>query len=75
MTKGGLIAVSVVRDLLDFTPFGHIPVVDQLLDLPVIYLHYRYAGPKALVGLPEIVPFIGFLPIFTVLAISYGDAD
>ena len=37
----------------------------------MIYLHYRYAGPKALTGLAEIVPFVGFLPIFTVLAASY----
>lgn len=71
MTKGQVIAVSIVRDVLDFTPIGHIPVLDQLLDLPVIYVHCRYAGPKALFGAAELIPFIGVIPIFTIMAFTY----
>lgn len=41
MTRGQLVAISLIRDLLDFTPVGHIPILDQVLDLPVIYAHYQ----------------------------------
>jgi len=69
MTKSTVIAVSVVRDFLDL--FIHIPGIDQLLDIPVLYVHFRYAGPRALVALPELIPFVGVVPLYTLLAISY----
>lgn len=71
MTKSDVVIVSVIRDLLDFTPFGHIPLLDQMLDLPVIYMHVKYAGPRGLTTIPELIPLVGILPIFTVLALSY----
>jgi hypothetical protein len=71
MTKAQLVAISLVRDILDFTPVGHIPILDQVLDLPVIYLHYKYADKRALLVAPELVPLVGVLPIFTVCALSY----
>lgn len=71
MTKGQLVAISLVRDLLDFTPVGHIPILDQVLDLPVIYAHYQYAGNRAVLVAPELVPLVGVLPLFTVCALLY----
>jgi hypothetical protein len=71
MTKSQLIAWSAVRDALDLTPVGHIPLLDQLLDMPIIVMHFKYAGPKAFAVLPELVPFVGVLPVFTIMALMY----
>ncbi|MBL9118516.1 MAG: hypothetical protein JNL80_01220 [Phycisphaerae bacterium] len=71
MTKSQLILLSAVRDVLDFTPIGHIPVLDQLLDIPVIVAHFRYAGPRAFVVIPELMPLIGILPLYTLVALFY----
>jgi uncharacterized membrane-anchored protein YitT (DUF2179 family) len=73
VTKTQLIAVSAIRDLLDFVVVGQIPGLNWILNLPVIWLHYRFAGPRALVTLFENVPGIETLPCFTVAAISYPD--
>lgn len=71
MTKTQLVLISATRDLLDFTPFGHIPILDQLLDLFVIWAHFRYAGPRAFMILPELVPLLSILPLYTVVALFY----
>ena len=71
MTKSQLIAWSVARDVLDLTPIGHIPLIDQLLDMPIIAMHFKYAGPRAFAVLPELVPFVGVLPVFTIMALMY----
>lgn len=75
MTKKTLIAVSAARDALDFVMIGQLPGLNWLLNIPVIYLHYRYAGPLALLTLFENVPGIETLPGFTVAAISYPNRD
>lgn len=73
MTKTQLIAISAIRDLLDFVVIGQIPGLNWILNAPVIWLHYRFAGPRALITLFENVPGIETLPCFTVAAISYPD--
>lgn len=71
MTKSQLIAWSAARDVLDLTPVGHIPLLDQLLDIPIIAMHFRYAGPRAFAVIPELVPLVGVLPVFTIMALMY----
>ena len=66
-----LLAVSVIADILDFTGIGQIPGLSHLLDVPVIILHFLAGGPKALLLLLELVPFIGFIPIFSYFAWRY----
>lgn len=42
--------------------------------MPVTVLHFLYAGPRAVFVLAEYIPFVGFLPIYTVAALCYDKA-
>jgi hypothetical protein len=75
MTKSQLITVSGVRDFLDFILIGQIPGLNWLLDLPVLIMHLKYAGPVALFTLLEAFPIVGFFPIWTIAAMSYKNHD
>lgn len=75
MTRKTLITWSVIRDLLDFMVVGQIPGLGQLLDVPILMMHYAYAGANANFALPELIPTVGFLPIFTIAACCYPDPD
>ena len=73
MTRTQLVAISVIRDALDFVVIGQIPGLNWILNIPVIILHYRFAGPRALITLFENVPGIETLPCFTAAALAYPD--
>jgi uncharacterized membrane-anchored protein YitT (DUF2179 family) len=73
MTRTQLILVSAIRDALDFAIVGQIPGLNIALNIPVIIMHYRFAGPRALITLFENVPGVETLPCFTAAAISYPD--
>lgn len=75
MTKKTLIAISAARDLLDVALIGQVPGLNWALNVPVLYLHYRYAGLPALLTLLENVPGVATLPFFTAAAMSYPDRD
>jgi hypothetical protein len=75
MTKSQLIKWSGIRDFLDIIVIGQIPGINWLLDLPVLIMHLNYAGPVALFTLLEAIPGLGFLPIWTIAAMSYPNHD
>lgn len=66
-----LFAASIVADILDFAVIGQVPGIGHLLDVPVFILHFLAGGPKALLTLLELIPFVGSLPIFSYLAWRY----
>lgn len=66
--KKWVIGASVVADLLDLTGVGHLA---WFVDVAVVVLHFAYAGPRALIGILDLVPGLGLAPIFTVLALFY----
>jgi hypothetical protein len=70
-----LIKWSIARDLLDLLIVGQLPGVGALLDLPLIIMHFDYAGPAAAVTLLEAIPVVGLLPIFTIMALCYPNHD
>jgi hypothetical protein len=63
-----VITASIIADALDFTGIGHFLYP---IDLVVIFLHLLYAGPKALTGLLDMIPVVGVIPIYTILALTY----
>lgn len=73
MTKAQLIAISAIRDLLDVLIIGQLPVLNWCLNAPVIFFHYRFAGPRALFTLLENLPGVETLPCFTAMALAYPD--
>jgi hypothetical protein len=75
MTKKQLIKWSAGRDALNFIGIGQIPGLCWLLDLPLIIMHFNYAGPAAIFTLFETIPIIGFFPFFTVAAMMYPNHD
>lgn len=70
MTKATLVQVSIVGDVL-----GFIPVVGWVLSIPLLILHFNYAGARALICLLEALPMVGMLPVFTGAALTYPDTD
>ena len=75
MTKKQLITWSIARDALDFVAIGQIPPFSWVLDVPLIIMHFSYAGSAALITLFELIPIVGLFPFFTVAAFSYPDND
>ena len=75
MTRKTLIYCSMARDLLNIVGIGAIPPLSWLLDLPLLVMHFNYAGPKAAFTLLELVPVVGVFPFFTVAAFNYPDRD
>jgi hypothetical protein len=73
MTKKTLITCSIIRDALNWLLVGQIPGVCQLLDVPLLIMHYKYAGPQASWTLLELIPMVGLIPIFTIAACNYPD--
>lgn len=73
MTRSQLIKWSIARDALNFIGIGQIPGLCWLLDLPLIVMHFRYAGPASLFTLLETIPVIGFVPFFTIAALCYPE--
>jgi hypothetical protein len=63
-----VIVASIIADLLDFTGIGHFMYP---IDMIVIIIHMLYVGPKALVGVLDMVPAVGVLPIYTFLSLTY----
>jgi hypothetical protein len=62
-----VIGASVLADLLDFTGVGHFL---YFVDIIIIIIHLFHFGPKALWGIIDMIPAVGFLPVFTYLALS-----
>lgn len=72
ISRKALIAVSCVADALDFLGFGAFPFFwTFVIDVPVTVIHFLYAGPRAFVVLAEYIPFVGFVPIYTIAALCY----
>lgn len=67
----GLLAISIVSDLLDLFVLGQLPGVGWVLDAPMFFFHFAFAGPLALLTIPEIVPGIGTIPVFTFATLGY----
>lgn len=63
-----VILASIFADILDLTGVGH---VTYFVDAAVIVLHLVYAGPRALIGILDMIPGVGMAPVFTVLASTY----
>ena len=68
MFRNIIVGISILADLLDFTGVGHFL---YFIDVVVIILHMLYAGPKALIGILDMLPGIGVLPIYTALSLTY----
>jgi hypothetical protein len=75
MTKSHLIKWSVARDALNFMCIGQLPGLAWLLDLPLLIMHFNYAGPAAIFTILEMIPVVGFFPFFTVAAMLYPNHD
>lgn len=71
MNKTTLLFVSIFTDTLDIFVVGQIPGLGQIIDLPAALMHFVFAGPAALVTLLDMVPVVGIIPIFTLMALSY----
>jgi hypothetical protein len=70
MTKSGLIKLSVAGDVI-----GLIPGLGYIAGIPLMVIHFNYAGKRALMCLLEALPMVGCLPIFTIAACTYPDND
>ena len=70
MTKSTLIKLSLIGDAL-----GLVPVLGTIISIPLLIVHYSYAGPRALWCLIEMLPMVGFLPIFSIAAAMYPDNE
>ena len=75
ITKKQLIFWSIFRDALNWMLVGQIPGLCQVLDIPLLVMHYKYAGAKASFTLLELIPTAGFIPIFSIAAFCYSDAE
>lgn len=75
MTRRQLIAWSAARDALDWLVIGQVPPFNWLLDIPILCMHLKFAGPPALIGLIELVPVVGMFPFFTTAALSYPEPE
>lgn len=71
MNSKALLATSVFADFLDFGVIGQIPGVGHFLDIPVFIMHFLAGGPKAAMVLLEVLPGVGFMPIYTYFAWKY----
>ena len=67
--KEALVAVSAVADFVDMSGFGQLiwPI-----DIITMILHVIYAGPVALACIPDMIPIVGFLPVYTAAALLYS---
>lgn len=63
-----IIGASILADILDFTIVGQFIYV---VDVIIIILHMVYAGPKALLGILDMIPGVGLIPVYTFLSLSY----
>lgn len=68
MKKWTIVGLSILADALDFTGIGQI---FYIVDFVIIIIHLLYAGPKALIGILDLIPGVGFIPIYTFLALTY----
>lgn len=75
MTKGDLVKLSLLADVLDLVVVGQIPVLSWVIDIPIIALHVAYAGVAGLTTLLELIPFVGIVPFFTIAAFMYDAND
>jgi hypothetical protein len=75
MTKSQLIKWSFGRDVLDWLGIGQVPPLSWILDVPILWKHFEYAGPAACIAALELIPVVGALPIFTVAAMLYPNKD
>ncbi len=71
MSKTTLVIISALRDVLDLLIVGQIPVLNIIVNVPVMIAHYWYAGPVSLLSLIENVTGVETLPCFTALALAY----
>lgn len=72
ISRKTLLVVSGIADALDFLGFGAFPFFwTFVIDIPITIIHFCYAGPRALVVLAEYIPFVGFVPIYTLAALFY----
>lgn len=65
-----LILVSIVFDLLDFAA---ITQAAPYLEIPVLAMHWLYAGPKGLFTMVDMVPGVGYFPFYTLAALMYRE--
>jgi hypothetical protein len=75
MTKRQLIFWSLLRDVLDVVGIGQIPGLNWVLNVPLIIMHFHFAGMRAWLTLFENIPVVETLPFFTVAALSYPDPN
>ena len=69
MNRGQLIMWSVIADVLDIVVIGQTPI-GWVIDLPLIVMHFVAYGPAAILNLLELIPGIGFIPVFTIMALK-----
>lgn len=65
-----VIPLSIIADVLDLTVVGHFLYP---LDILVIVVHLIYGGPRALIGILDMIPGVGLLPIYSILAFTYPE--
>lgn len=68
MSKKFLLYASIFVDILDFTGIGHFL---YFFDIILIVMHFVYAGPKAIAGILDMIPVVGFLPVFTIMSLTH----
>ena len=71
ITPQTLLAASLLADVLDLFVVGQIPGLSWFIDIPIIAMHVAYSGPAGLTTLLELIPGIGTLPVFTMMAIKH----
>lgn len=66
------LAVAIVSDVLDYVG-GFIPGVGDILDLITIPILFYLTGYNKLmlVGAAEFIPFVDFLPTYTILVMMH----
>lgn len=73
ISRKTLITASIIADAVDVLFLVGISPGpwSAITEGPVTMMHFMYAGPRAVAVLAEIIPFAGFLPIYTIAALLY----
>ena len=75
ISRKTLLIASVVADVVDLltVSFGGGTQWFPFIEIPVVILHFMYAGPKAALAMFDLIPGLGLLPLYTIAALLYID--
>ena len=71
LTSENLIRASLVVDCLQLMLWEHFPIINLVMVVPLIILHFRLGGLAAWSTLFELVPYFNRLPVVTLAVCAY----